>query len=471
MRILALSLAMTAVLAGAQTPPQKPNVSPIPPTPQLQLPSTGAVIPADATKPLTADDAAAIALQLQPNVTIALANAKIAEAQAREALAGLLPDVSLSAGYQYLTRLGHLGTSTTLSSANASGFSSSITVSQLLFDFNRTYDKVREARASAKASGYSLTAVQANLVYSVKQEFYLVRQDNQLITVNEANVKSNQDQLNLAVAQLSAGLGAPADVVTAYSNLANATVSLTQARSNYLVERVNLAALIGVDPRTPLSLVPDSTEPEVGAGALEDFVNDGLRRRPEVLAAESDILAARFGVSAASKGNLPSLTLSFGPSASGAVNPFANDRASVGLFLNWDLYDGGLAHTQTDAAKAAELSARAALTSTTQQVVTDVSTAYIQLQVAQQQVAVAASAVANAQEGLRLAQGRYKAGVTTFVEVTQAQATLVTAESSQAQAKASLETAKAQMARATGTPVKTPPPGPMTPIVPSKPGK
>ena len=461
-----IAIVVASSLGFAQTPPQKPNTTPVPKNIPLTLPgpprSSG-----EASQPITANDAARIALRLQPTVTIAQAQADQADAAIRAALSALLPSINFSSDYSYSSRLGKFGVSGTSGQVTSGGgFTSSVTVSQLVFDFNRSVDSLRQAKAGARAAQYNLSAVQANLVFSVKQQFYLAQQDLQLVAVNQANVNSNQDQYDLAVARLTSGLGAPADVVTADANLANATSGLVQAQQTALEARIQLAMLMGLDPRTPLTLAT-SSEPEVAETDLTRLVDQGLRKRPEILQAEQDLQVSTLGVSIARKGNLPTLALSLGAASRGPTNPFATDTGSVGLSLNWDLYNGGLTGALTDEARAQVLSARANLVSATQAVVADVSTALLATQSAQQRLNVANSAVANATEGLRLAQGRYRAGVTTFVEVTQAQATLLSAESDQVAAKSALETAKAQLSRAIGTSLSPSKPDALTPIAPS----
>ncbi len=463
-RTITLLVGLSAAFASyGQTPPQKPNTTPIPATPPLVLPG-----PPDSTEasshPISADEAALIALRLQPSITVAQAQAQAAHAQVTEALAGMLPSLSVGSSYDWVRQFSTSGTGST--ATNSNGWSNSVSAHQLLFDFFKTVDQVKQARATAKAADYSLTAAQANLVYSVKQQFYSVVQNLQLVDVYTAEVKSTQDQLDLTVAQLSAGLGVPSDVVTAAAGVANATNSLVQARSNYLISRVTFAALIGVDPRTPIVLSP-STEPANNALDFNAMVDSGLRNRPEILQAEQTLRAAGFGVSVASKELLPTIQASVSSSAGGPLNPFGNSVGVLGISLNWPIFDGGLSSGQLAEARAGALSAQASLVAATQNVVSDVSSAYVSLQAAEQNVSVAASAVANAQEGLRLSQGRFKAGVTTFVEVTQAQATLVTAQSTQAQAEASLETARAQMSRAIGSSLKFPHPDVLKPIQPS----
>ena len=192
----------------------------------------------------------------------------------------------------------------------------------------------------------------------------------------------------------------------------------------------------------------------------------GSGNRPEVLQAQETLRAAGFSVSIARKGLLPSINLNASVSSSGVGGLGTTDSGVLGISLNWTFFDSGATAGEVAIAKASALEAKANLVSQTQSVVSDVSGAFVSLQSAQQRVAVAASAVANAQEGLRLAQGRFKAGVTTFVEVTQAQATLVTAQASQAGAQSALQTSRAQMARAIGTSIKPPKPDELKPIQP-----
>jgi outer membrane protein TolC len=237
---------------------------------------------------------------------------------------------------------------------------SGISAKQLIFDFEKTMDQVREARANAKAAAYNLTAVQANLVFQIKQQFYTVAEDQQLVGVFESEVKSTKAQLDLTVAQLSVGLGVPSDVVNASANLANATSSLVQARQTYILARVDLAALIGLDPRTPLVLA-DSTEPANDSTDLTALVDSGLRNRPEILQSQETLRAAGFSVSIARKQLLPSINLTASVSSPGINSQTNSDSGAIALSLNWTFFDSGLSSGEVALAKAQALQAKADL--------------------------------------------------------------------------------------------------------------
>jgi outer membrane protein TolC len=77
-----------------------------------------------------------------------------------------------------------------------------------------------------------------------------------------------------------------------------------------------------------------------------------------------------------------------------------------------------------------------------------VTSAYLNLKTAEQRVTTAEAEVANAQESLRLAQGRYRAGLGVFLDVIDTQAALLTAETNQANAQLAVDQARAALAHA-----------------------
>jgi outer membrane protein TolC len=80
-----------------------------------------------------------------------------------------------------------------------------------------------------------------------------------------------------------------------------------------------------------------------------------------------------------------------------------------------------------------------------------VAQAYLNLQTARQRLTTAEAEVANAEEALRLIEGRYRAGVGLMVEVLDAQNSLLTARTNHVNARSALDQANAAMARAVGT--------------------
>jgi outer membrane protein TolC len=325
-------------------------------------------------------------------------------------------------------------------------------VRQLIFDFNHTRDLVRQASLQERASVDNLARVQSDLVLAVKQAFYLYVQNSQLVAINTDNVANRQSQLALARARLNSGLGLPSDVVTAETALAEAVTNLVNARTNESVARINLALVMGLDPRTPIDAAA-STEPPVIGNDLQGLVGTALRQRPDIQQAANLVSAARYGVSAARTGNAPSISGNLFAQSRGQNIPPGSESVGIGLSVQWDPFDGGLTAGRVKEARANVDIAQAQLAGTQLTVVSDVSQAYINVRNAEQRVVTTDAEVANALEGVRIAVGRFSRGIGLFLDIINAQAALVTARSNRASAQFGVDQARAALSRAVGAPL------------------
>lgn len=443
-----------AAIAGTAISFAQQTTQPISPkTPNIKTPPAVIVpgpqnIDALAAKPLTAADAARIAVLRQRSLDLAKAAVRSAAGQRRTAQSALGPNVSLASAYNDVNNIKidpSVGASTNL----PDGFGSSITLEQLLFDFSHSEDLVRQAAYLEEAARRGYESSEVDLVTQVKQAFYTFVQNNSLVDAGEANVRDRQAQVDLAQARLSSGLGAPADLVNAKTFLAAAVLSLTQARMAATTSRIALAQIMGLDPRTPITAAPSAEESPI-ADDMNALVDQALKFRPEVAQATAVLKAAKAGLNAARTGNAPTLLLNATYGGRGNSDPLASQNTTLGLSVSWTLFDSDRNAGRIDQAKAGVDTAQAQLDLASQSVVADVAQAYLNLKSAEQMVTVTTVNVANAQEGVRLAEGRYKAGVTTFLEVTDAQTSLFSAQNSDVQAHAQVQQARAALVRAVG---------------------
>jgi len=464
--VLVLAVASCAgAPAQEATPPVMPRIQETPLPPPVTLPPPD-VPPADLPAgPLTEDEAVRIALRNQPDVAAAAAAVEAARGRAQQARSGLLPSLGASLGYRRTDSLsvtGGFGTgpgdpgdpsqpSAGDSSFAFSGFQSSVTVRQLLFDFERTRSLARQARAQERSAAAGAGRVRADLAQQVRQQFHTLVQGERLVEVNEANVRSQQAHLALARARVEAGLGPPIDVVRAQTAVAEAILDLNLARSNALLARTALAELMGIDPRTPLR-VEDVPAAADGRVPVEALVRKALARRPEMEEARQALVAAEQGVEAARRGDAPSFSADVGFSGRGASLSMDRRSASVGTTIRWTPFDSGLTAGRVREARAGVESARARLRAVELQVTGDVSRAYVSLHAAEQREETARAEEDNAQEAVRLAQGRYRAGVGTFIEVTDAQTALLAARTNLVNARSAISQARTALSRAVGEP-------------------
>jgi outer membrane protein len=244
-------------------------------------------------------------------------------------------------------------------------------------------------------------------------------------------------------------MGLPSDVVRAQTGVSEAIFSLDVARNNAAVSRVDLATSMGVDPRTPIQ-TSDQDEPIQSVTDVGQLVQTAQLRRPEVLQAQANLLSAKYGESAARNSNAPSIAAVLGVTGRGTDTLPGTEQLNVGATLVWTPFDSGFTSGKVKEARGFVDAAKAALDSTRLTVTSDVSQSYLTLRTAEHRVTSSDAEVANAQEGVRLAEGRYRAGLGTFIDLTDAQSALLTAQTNRVNARTALNLAKAALSRAIG---------------------
>lgn len=439
--------------------PQVPIETPPPRVQDTKLPT--AILPPTnpgETVKFGLDEAVRIALRDQPGIAGARGAVTTAQGRARQTEALQNPQLTLGGGYDGLRSFSGDPSGTPLQAPTGSTspgvspafpYSTALAARQLLFDFNQTRNLVRQNRALTDVALASLTRVQQNVVNGVEIAFYNLVNAQRLVDVAEQNLANRQRQLDLADARFRHGVGVPADVVTAQTSKSQAVLNVQNARDVLLQARYSLLLAMGIDPLTPVELAP-SDEREVPTTDPKALVDRGLQRRPEVRAAFSAVSASQYGLSAAKSLNLPSVYFT---AAAGTVGSSIGDgrtTGSIGLGLQFPLFDGGTRRGAVQAANGQVVTAVANLKDATIQVRSDVTSAYVALQSAEGRVATADSEVANAREGVRIAEGRYEAGLGLFQDITTAQSQLLTALQDQTFVRNSVNLARVRLRYAMG---------------------
>ena len=429
----------TGIQQAAPVVPKTPDV--VAPPPLTLAPP--AVVDVGA-KPLSIAEAVAIALRRQPQMQAAQGNVTIAVGQTQQAAAPLHPQLSAnaSAGPQY-TFVGY--------GLQPSAISLGLAITQLLYDFGRTRDQVRQQEALQRSAEQNFTETAVSVTLQVKQDYYSLLQAKDDVDLESADVANRKRQLDEASARVTSGIGAPSDLVQAKTNLAEAMISLVSFRNGALSAQVALAQDLGIDPRTPLAPVAATQEqPVADEGNVKALVTAALSQRPDVHSAREQVAAAGYGLSAAKKGLLPAVTVTAGGGGTGVSDPFVSQFGTVTLGVTWTFSDGGSTAGQIKQQTGAIQVAKSNLSAVSQQAITDVSNASIDLAGALQRLDLAQTESVNAQELVRISEGLYDGGLGQFLDITNAQASLVTAQTNLVQAKADVQRARARLRGAIG---------------------
>jgi len=422
-------------------------------------PAPAASSPSPPPRTLDLREATRTALEHQPQLLQAQAGTRAAEARSDEAKSALLPQIVGSLSYSRLTYnfAPHPGSSPSVAVAPSSSFSTtnyyqgSATLSQLIYDFGQTSGKWRAAQASEDSQRQSERATRNQIILGVQTAYFTARAGKDLVGVAKDNLANQDLHLKQTEGFVRAGTHPEIDLAQARTNYANAVVQLITAENAYETEKAQLNQALGVEGPTDYDVAND-TLPEVEGESLplESLLAEALKNRPDVTALEAQARAQGLTIDSVKGGFWPSLGVSTGLSDAGVQLDQTAWNWSATATLTWNIYQGGLTRAQTREAQANLDAAQAQLSAARQQVRVDVEQARLAVRAAKESLGAAGEAVVNAREQLRLAEGRYAAGVGNAIELGDAQVAYTTAAAQQVQADYNLASSRAQLLRALG---------------------
>lgn len=336
-------------------------------------------------------------------------------------------------------------------------YSVALTYQYPLYTGGRLEAQIAMAQANVRGAEAALERIKQQTVLEVKQAYYQVMLAQAGIDVAQRSVVAAEENLRVARARVAAGVSPRFDEVQAEVNLSNARQGLIRARNAFALSQHGLNAVMGL----PLdgTLVP--TEAMTAAPVRTDLpalVRRALEARPELAEHRARLAAAAAAIEIARAGGRPALVLSGGPTygntAGGVGAPAATTGWSVTLAATVPLFDGGLTAQRVREAEVRLEQLRATEAQIRQGIEMEVRRAVLTMASALEELATADKTIEQAQEGLRIANVRFAAGVSTNLEVITAQASLAQAEANRIQALFSVALARAQLERAVGGPVE-----------------
>jgi outer membrane protein len=384
---------------------------------------------------LSVKDAEALALKNNPAISVARLNALASEQVTREVRSSLWPQA-----YGDLTAVDSRDNSRITAGAlnNPIVYSRAaggVTVSQLITDFGHTTNLVAGARLQARADEQSAAATKQDILLAVDQAFYNAQQTRAVLQVAEQTVASRQLLSDQVSALTNSKLKSDLDLSFANVNLAQAKLLYLDALNNDKASMAALSAILGSPTVEAFDLVSD-TEPLAPPPAdVEPLIADAFAKRPEILALEFQSESAGKLHQAAHDELYPTI------SALGAFgdSPVRDDRvygpyAAAGVNVEIPVFNGFLYTAKSREADLRAQAARQRLMDLRNRISRDVRTSWLAASTAFDRVNVSEQLLAQANHALELAQTRYKLGLSSIVELSQAQLQQTQAEIGNAQA-------------------------------------
>ena len=407
---------------------------------------------------LTLAEAEAAARADQPSVRVARAGTMAAQARAGSGRAGLLPQLSATAGYARATgnavpRGARFAAVADNSFDNYNNLSGSITASQLLWDFGQTTGRASSAEALAVAAEASERTAAQSVLFTVRGAFFDARQSKALLGVAAGTLANQQKHREQTDAFVKSGTRPEIDLAQARTDEANANVALVNARNAYETARQTLNLAMGVEGSTDYDVADDEAQNVPGEEQqLQPLLDEALKARPEQATLEGQIKAQRETLRSIEGQYWPSISANAGFTQGGNAVDNIGWNLSIGATASWQIFQGFATRSLVREAEANLASFAAQADLLRQQIRADVDAARLAIRAAGSSRAAAKEALQNARERLRLAEERYQQGVGNAIEQGDAQLALTLAESQSIQAEYRLSSARALLLRALGRP-------------------
>jgi outer membrane protein TolC len=265
-----------------------------------------------------------------------------------------------------------------------------------------------------------------------------------------AQLQNANDLLQQTSQQRAVGLVAQIDVNKNQVQVLTQQQRLATLQNDLAKQKINLARITGLPPNENYELTDDLPFADAPPLAEEEAVQQALSQRPDIKAAETQIHAAERTLSAARAERLPTLSLSADYGVIGTNPAESHGTFSVAGTLRVPIWQGGRAEGDIEQANAALAQRRAELEDARSRVEGDVRNAFLDLKAATTQVEVARQNLDVTKQTLDLTRQRFDAGVTDTVDVSNAQASVATAELDYINAVFAHNVAKLSLARAAG---------------------
>jgi len=390
-------------------------------------------VPALAQEPLSLRDA--VKLALRENKAIAATNAGLRASAARidEARAGWLPKLnyseswarsdnpvfvfsSLLTEHQFGPQDFNIGPLNRPDFMN--NFQSQLTVDQPIYDAGQIRNAVKSARLARQMTAEQQRGTEMQVTAGVVQAYYGVTLAADSLKTAEQAVESAKADLERAETMRGAGMSTDVDVLSIRVHLAAVTEQRIQRAADLEVAKSGLNDALGLPLDTQHALTTALSPLHLSDLQLASLERDAAAARPEARATHLAADLAKTQSASARSALLPQV--GFHAAFEADRQQFvekggANWLASIGL--RWNLFNG-----MGDKARIKEFShqveqARANEARVDSSVRLDVRRAWAGLEAAQQRIAVAQAAVAEAEESLRITQNRYEAGMSNVTDL------------------------------------------------------
>jgi outer membrane protein len=386
------------------------------------------------------EEAEKIAIQNHPQIQAAAYLASAANAQATQARSAYLPTAYGSITAVDAENNSRIAAGGLNNPIIYDRYANGVTVNQLITDFGRTHELVKSFSLHAQAEQERVVTSRADVLLGVDRAYFVALRAHSVLSVAEETVKERQlvaDQVGeLEKNKIKSGL----DLSFANVDLAQAQLLLLQAQNDLDTSYADLSAALGYGDERTFDL-EDEQAPAAPPSDFFSLRQQALMDRPDLIGLRLDAASSHDYATAERDLWFPTI------SATGAagLTPTGADQlapryAAAGVNVNIPIFNGHLFGALRSEANSRAKAEDQYVRDLQNKVVRDVRTAWLNANSAFQRLALTDKLLKQSTDALDLAQARYKLGLSSIIEFSQAQLNLTQAQLESATAKYDYET-------------------------------
>ncbi len=336
------------------------------------------------------------------------------------------------------------------SSTDNSTLSGGLRMDWTVFSFGATQGVIRASQADLRSGQLELDRQIQELKLTVITSYYNFQLQNSNVEIAESALRNAEASLKDAQAREQAGVGTRFDVLRSEVQVANAQQQVLSSRNQARVAQRDLARVLNFATPTEVTVEEQIAQGTTWELGLEESIFRALSNRSELEQQVAALQSAEASEQASRASLLPSLTFSATYDLFNNLNESVGikDGYSVSATLRWNFYDGGAANARAEQSRRNAQIAQVRFIDAKNTIRLDVESSYFTLSSSSEQIISARKGVDLAEESLRLARLRFRAGVGTQTDVIAAEDDLTEARANLSQAVITYNRSLAELQRA-----------------------
>ncbi len=349
-----------------------------------------------------------ISLEKNPQLKIALAQVDIMKANVKDSKSNYYPRIETRIVIPFVAR--------------ESGFF----LDQLIWDFGRTSNLIKVAKAELESSKYSNDLSTQNIILITITSYFTVLTVQQNLISLEKKFEEQNLKLIKSKALLDLGRITHNDLVRSELDVAKSKIELINAKNNLETSKLNLLNTMGLDQEFKFK-IDESAEHELIEIDLDNSINSALEKRPDLKALGANQKAAEANFSISKKEFYPTF---FGQTAYRFEGIDATTPAFIaGIGFRFPIFKGFSRFAKMDESRARLKQARLEIETSKTAIVSEIKELYSNIKVDEEKISLTKISKTSAEKNFELAQVRYKLGRASSIELSEADALHTSAKS------------------------------------------